>query len=98
MPGGVAVPALPPTSARASGEAIETAFAPCIALCRSVSRLTVSGLLCLRCKEVPHMASVRCIEVQAHPTECLDVTSVTSFSSSSHLLRGCFKRLWPYDD
>ena len=23
------------------------------------------------------MASVRCIEMQAHPTECLDVTSVT---------------------
>jgi hypothetical protein len=44
------------------------------------------------------MASVRCIEVQARPTECLDVTSVTSFSSSSHLLRRCFKRLWPHDD
>ena len=44
------------------------------------------------------MASGRCTDVQARPTECLDVTSVTSFSSSSHLLRRCAKRLWPHDD
>ena len=53
------------------------AFAPCIAMCRNVSRLMVYGLLCLHCKEAPRMASVRCIEVQARPTAFLDVTSVT---------------------
>ena len=77
MTGGAAVPALPPTSARASGEAMETAFAPCLALCMRVSRLTVYDMLCLHGKEAPHMASVQCTAVQAHPTEFLDVTSVT---------------------
>src|SRR5262245_38208382 len=77
IPGGGAAPALPPTSARSSGEAIETAFAQCIALCMSVSRCTVYGMLCLHCKEAPRMASVRCTDVQARPTAFLDVTSVT---------------------
>jgi hypothetical protein len=39
------------------------------------------------------MASGRCTDVQARPTEFLDVTSVTRFSSESHLLRRCSKRL-----
>ena len=76
MIGGVAAPALPPTSARVSGEAIETAFPQCIALCMRLSRLTVYGVLCLHGKEAPRMASVRCIDVQARPMEFQDVTSV----------------------
>ena len=76
MPGGVAAPALPPTSARASGEAMETAFPQCIALCMRLSRLTVYGVLCLHCKEAPRMARGRCIDVQARPMEFQDVTSV----------------------
>ena len=46
-------------------------------MCMSVSWFTVDGLLCLPCKEAPRIASVRCIDVQARPMECLDVTSVT---------------------
>ena len=34
-------------------------------------------MLCLNYKEAPRMASVRCTDVQARPTEFLDVTSVT---------------------
>src|SRR4029453_18136324 len=67
LPGGGPAPALPPPSARSSGEAIATACAQCIALCLSVSRCTVYGRLCLPCKEASRMASVR----------CPDVTSVT---------------------
>jgi hypothetical protein len=43
----------------------------------SLSRFTVYGMLCLHCKEAPRMASVRFTDVQARPTEFLDVTSVT---------------------
>jgi len=53
-------------------------------------------MLCLNCKEAPRMASMRCTDVQARPTEFLDVTSVTRVSSLSHLLRRSSKRLWPY--
>src|SRR4029434_2787361 len=77
IPGGGTAPALPPPSARSSGEAIVTACAQCIALCLSVSRCTVYGRLCLPCKEASRMASVRCTDVQARPAVCLDVTSVT---------------------
>src|SRR5215468_7802171 len=37
----------------------------------------VYGMLCLHCKEAPRMASVRFIDVQARPTEFLDLTSLT---------------------
>ena len=77
MIGWVAAPALPPPSARSRGGDIATAFAPFLALCLSVSRLTVYGMLCLNCKEAPRMASVRYTDVQARPTAFLDVTSVT---------------------
>src|SRR5262245_49233065 len=77
MTGGVAAPACPPTSARSSGEEIDTAFAQSLALCMSLSRFTVYGMLCLHCKEAPRMASVRCIDVQSRPTAVLDVTSLT---------------------
>jgi len=42
------------------------------------------------------MARGRCTDVQARPTVCLEVTSVTRVSSSSHLLRRCAKRRWPH--
>src|SRR4030095_10684328 len=42
-----------------------------------LSRVTVYGRLGLHGKEAPRMAHVRCIAVQARPTEFLDVTSVT---------------------
>jgi len=56
---------------------METAFAQSLALCMSVSRLTVYGMLCLHGKEAPRTASGRCTDVQARPTAFLDVTSVT---------------------
>ena len=34
-------------------------------------------MLCLHGKEAPRLTSVRCIDVQARPTEFLDVASVT---------------------
>ena len=77
MTGGVAAPALPPTSARSSGEEISTAFAQSIAIGMRLARFPVYGMLCLHCKEAPRMASARCTDVQARPTEFLDVTSVT---------------------
>ena len=77
MTGWVAAPACPPTSARATGEEIETAFAPSIAIGMSLARCTVYGMVCLHCKEAPRMARVRCTDVQVRPREFLDVTSVT---------------------
>jgi hypothetical protein len=56
---------------------METAFPQRIALCMRLSRLTVDGVRCLHGKEAPRMTSVRCTDVQARPTEYLDVTSVT---------------------
>src|SRR5215510_8822193 len=43
----------------------------------SLSRFMVYGMLCLHGKEAPRMANVRFIDVQARPTEFLDLTSLT---------------------
>jgi hypothetical protein len=39
--------------------------------------ITIYDILCLQRKEAPHRASVRFTDVQARPTEFLDLTSVT---------------------
>ena len=39
--------------------------------------LTVYGMLCLPRKEAPQMASIRFTDVQARPSEFLDLTSLT---------------------
>ena len=39
--------------------------------------LTVYGMLCLPRKEAPQMTSIRFTDVQARPSEFLDLTSLT---------------------
>ena len=44
---------------------------------QSYEGISIHGMPCLHCKEAPCMASVRYTDVQVHPAECLDVTSMT---------------------
>ena len=44
---------------------------------RGAKCITICGILSLQSPEVPLRAGLRCIDVQARPTEFLDVTSLT---------------------
>src|SRR5262245_51706921 len=45
--------------------------------CRSIEFITIYRILCFSCKEASRMASTRFSDVQARPTEFLDMTSLT---------------------
>ena len=65
----------------------------------SIEFITIYGILCLPCKEASRMASVEFTDVQARPSEFLDLTSLTldEFQQLVPPFEAAFQRIFPED-